>query len=89
MKDTDRVFIDAFQGLVGRYVSQQPSAVRNHTAKDEWQLTTAYLQCPWMVGIDAEQKHVYHIKLFTAVVLDAQLDLTGGIVVGFTYCRCV
>jgi hypothetical protein len=38
---------------------------------------------------DAGQPHVYHIKLFTAVVLDAQPGLTRGIVVELTYSRCV
>jgi hypothetical protein len=42
-----------------------------------------------MVCNGAGQPHVYHITLFTAVVLDAQLDLTEGIVVELIYCRCV
>jgi hypothetical protein len=37
-----------------------------------------------MVGIDAGQQNVNHIKLFTAVVLDVQLDIAGSIVVGLT-----
>ena len=72
-------------------MSRQLSAIRNHTATDELAADHCILATSMDDGHidDAGQPHVYHIKLFTAVVLDAQPGLTGGIVVELTYSRCV